>query len=131
MRCSLTAFFLSGLILVAPASAWAEGALRLLECRLQQACDSSATCEPADGEVEFSMEPLELDANGSGSYNINYDDNEAEMQARSFAGPFLWTVNGEMHSLLANSETSFLWHRLAFEPTPEATITFMACEFTQ
>ena len=109
----------------------AEGAVRVLECSVEEACDAGGACEPAKGEVVFEMSPLKLDAMGAGSYDLDYGDVQVSMEARSFAGPFLWTDAGKTHTLLANSETSFLWHRLAFEPAPAAEMLFLSCNFTQ
>ena len=135
MRGTLVRLILSGVILLLPFCALAEGAVRLLECSIEEACDPTGSCRPDFGDVVFSMEPLKLDADGSGSYLISYDmsniTQKSDMEAKSFAGPFLWNLDREMHTLLANSETNFLWHRLSLTPNPESSIYFLGCEFTQ
>lgn len=109
----------------------AEGATRVLDCTLNRACDASGACNPESAHLVFRMEPIETHADGSGRYTLRYGDDHAEMQAMSFAGPFLWALPTERDSLLVSSETKFLWHRLVLEPAPVATIHFLTCEFRQ
>ena len=131
MRGAIARLFLSGVFSLLPLTSLAEGAMRVLECSFDQLCDSTAACKPASGAVVFNMEPLKLDDNGAGSYEVSYADNKLEMEAMSFAGPFFWNTEGEMHTLLANSESRFLWHRLALSSKPEANMQFLHCTFTQ
>lgn len=114
-----------------PALAHAEGAVRVLECRATQECDAAATCIAVDETVEFRMEPITLDANGAGRYILRYGDNEVEMQSLSDAGPFHWLQDTERDTLIASSETQFLWHNLSFDEMPEASIRFLTCRFRQ
>ncbi len=72
-----------------------------------------------------------LDETGAGSYQVSYANNRYEMKAMSYAGPFTWDTGGEIHTLLANSETKFLWHRLKLSAKPEASMQFLNCAFTQ
>ena len=113
------------------AAALAEGAVRLLECSMHRACDGGGHCEPATGEVSFTMEPVDLEAAGGARYLLSYGDARAEMRALSDTGPFVWTLDSERHALLASSETQWLWHRLELGPVPEATILFLECAFRQ
>lgn len=131
MRRALIRPLITGLLLLQPLYAWAEGAVRVLACTIDLACDAAGACTPAGGEVVFTMAPEQVADDGSGTYRISYGDEAAAMEARSFAGPFLWTLGDESHTLLANSETRFLWHRLALDAGPEADVIFMVCEFTQ
>jgi hypothetical protein len=114
-----------------PGVASAEGAARVLDCTLDRACDAAGACKPESAHLVFRMEPIETHADGSGRYTLRYGDDQAEMQAMSFAGPFLWRLPTERDSLLVSSETKFLWHRLVLEPAPAATIHFLTCEFRQ
>jgi hypothetical protein len=114
-----------------PGAALAEGAVRVLNCTLVRACDAAGACKPESMQLTFRMEPIETRPDGSGRYSLRYGDDRAEMQAMSFAGPFLWVLPMERDSLLVSSETQFLWHRLVLEPTPVATIHFLNCEFRQ
>lgn len=109
----------------------AEGAARELACIINMDCDASGACRPANREISFRMEPLTVSDDASGTYLIRYEDSEARMQSLSFAGPFHWATDKEMNTLLASSETDFLWHHLALQPVPEASIRFMRCRFTQ
>jgi hypothetical protein len=131
VRGAITRLFLSGVFSLVPLTSLAEGAMRVLECSFDQLCDSTAACKPASGAVVFNMEPLKLDDNGAGSYEVSYADKKLEMEAMSFAGPFFWNTEGEMHTLLANSEIRFLWHRLNLSSKPEANMQFLHCTFTQ
>jgi hypothetical protein len=131
VRGAIARLILAGIFILAPLSTLAEGAMRVLECSFDQLCDSRANCKPASGAVVFNMEPLKLDDNGAGSYEVSYADNKLEMEAMSFAGPFFWNTEGEMHTLLANSESRFLWHRLNLSSKPEANMQFLHCTFTQ
>ena len=77
------------------------------------------------------MQPVDAGDDGSGHYRISYADVNAEMDAQSYAGPFFWTLAKERDTLLASSETLFLWHQLTLDPVPEATIRFLTCAFRQ
>lgn len=114
-----------------PALAGSEGAVRVLDCSVEQVCNAAGNCRPGSGQVSFRTEPVSLGADGSGIYTLSYGDIEAEMEAQSPAGPFFWTVGNERDTLLASSETRFLWHRLTFDQVPEATISFLQCAFRQ
>jgi hypothetical protein len=114
-----------------PGAVLAEGAVRVLNCTLVRACDAAGACKPESMQVTFRMEPIETRPDGSGRYTLRYGEQQADMQAMSFAGPFLWTLPTERDSLLVSSETQFLWHQLVVEPAPVATIHFLTCEFRQ
>lgn len=122
-----TASWPLGLVLLLPGMVSAEGAVRVLTCTITRVCDAAGRCGAGSGQVAFRMEPIETGADGSGSYTLSYENNETEMQALSLAGPYVWTAGTERNTLLASSETAFLWHRVKFEPTPEGTIRFLSC----
>jgi len=128
IRRMLSALCLTGLM---PAAVQGEGAVRLLECTVVKECDAAGLCETASTQVMFRMEPVEIGTDGSGRYSLRYGDVEAAMDARSAAGPFFWTVGNQWDTLLASSETEFLWHRLTFAPAPSASIQFLSCAFRQ
>jgi hypothetical protein len=60
-----------------------------------------------------------------------YESVDAEVAASSAAGPFVWDVGNERHTLIASSETEFLWHALTLAPAPTAQIRFLRCIFRQ
>jgi len=113
-----------------PGIAAAEGAVKILACTLARICDGAGVCEDASGELGFRMAPISLAPGGAGSYKINYEDVEADMQAGSELGPFYWNVGAQRHALLISSETRWLWHTLSVEPAPAATIRFLVCSLT-
>jgi hypothetical protein len=127
----LSAWSALGLGLLLAGATWGEGAVKTLDCAVARVCDAGGRCETGTGRVSFRMEPEELEAGGAGRYTLSYGDTRAEMEAMSDAGPFFWSVGRERDALLASSETEFLWHRLALEPVPEATIRFLTCSFQQ
>lgn len=130
----LSSILLAGSVLVpvmVPGDAGSEGAVRILDCSLEQVCNADGKCKPGSGRISFRTEPVSLRADGSGVYALSYEDVETEMEAQSPAGPFFWTVGNERDTLLASSETRFLWHQLTFDQAPEATITFLRCTFRQ
>ena len=112
---------------IATQLAWAEGAVRTLDCRITQACLATGACAAASDAVNFRMTPENLREDGSGNYQISYRDVQASMEATSYAGPFYWTTDSERNTLLASSETQFLWHRLVLDATPEASVYFLEC----
>jgi hypothetical protein len=114
-----------------PHGAMAEGAVRVLDCVVTQSCDASGACKSASESTSFKMEPVNLLADGSGSYAMVHGDENTDMQALSFAGPFYWGFGDERNTLLASSESEFLWHRLELGPAPVANIQFMNCVFSQ
>ena len=127
----LAAAFASIFAVSLPGTALPEGATKLLDCDITRVCDAAGLCEPASGHVAFRMQPTELEAAGAGHYTLDYGDVEAEMQAMSDLGPFLWTVGTQRHALIVSSATQWLWHELDVDPQPEATIRFLACSFQQ
>lgn len=118
--------FLSGLLLLS-LQVNAEGAVRTFECTLERACDSGGQCEATEGDVEFRLEPQQLDNKGAGSYLISYEGRTVTMQASSDAGPFVWTMDNVQHTLLVNSETRLLWHSLSLDSPLQSRSRFMAC----
>lgn len=116
---------------VLPCFALAEGAIRVLECRHIKNCDASATCKPAEADTVFQMEPKTLADDGSGRFIIHYNGQQSDMTALSYVGPFFWTAASGMNTLLASSETRFLWHTLTLDPVPNATFRILECQFTQ
>lgn len=114
-----------------PLVASAEGSPRVLECSFLKSCDAVGTCRPDAGKVRFRMEPVVVNAAGAGRYTIRYGTTSAPMQAISAVTPFVWTVAGERNTLLASSDTAFLWHQVKLEPTPQAMIRFMKCRFRE
>jgi hypothetical protein len=128
---SLGQGLLLGLAMILPSLLWAEGAVRILECDVASTCNARLACTPATGQFTFRMEPQSLDNNNAGTYLLSHDEVQAEMQALSYAGPFHWRTPGTMHTLLASSETDFLWHSLELAAEPVTTIRYMACRFIQ
>ena len=124
----MAALVLIGLL---PGAAWPEGAVRFLDCSTVRVCDGAGDCRAESLQTTFRMEPVETRADGSGSYTLGYGATQAGMAAISDAGPFFWTVGTERHTLLASSETQFLWHRLTVAATAEATVRFLTCTFRQ
>ena len=120
-----------GCLALMPNAVWGEGAVRLLDCRVAQACNAAGSCQAASGAVAFRMEPVQVGLDGSGRYQLHYGDTEAAMDALSDVGPFVWTVGEERHTLLASSETNFLWHRLTLDPVPAGTVHFLTCTIRQ
>ncbi len=126
---SLAAIF--GLIALYPGMTLSEGAVRILDCAIVRTCDAAGSCQPGTGGVIFRMEPRTVGPEGAGGYTLTYGDTQAEMEARSPAGPFLWTVGSERDALIASSDSQFLWHTLKLDPAPEATVRFLKCTFNQ
>ncbi len=122
------------LLLVASAcslDARAEGAVKLLECDIVRVCDASGSCDAGSGDVRFRMEPVELAVGGAGSYRISYGEFQSPMQAMSDVGPFVWMADSERNTLIASSDTEWLWHELELGAAPRATVRFLSCTFQQ
>ncbi len=115
------------LLAVLPSLALAEGAVRTLDCQVRQVCDAEGACNKVSDTVQFRMAPQKLQEDGSGKYEISYAQEKAGMDALSYAGPFYWETKSEHDTLLASSETRFVWHRLVLDPTPAAKIIFLDC----
>jgi hypothetical protein len=106
----------------------AEGAVRQLDCRVAQVCDGAGRCRAGTGNIAFTIAPVSLAAGGAGRYTVDYGDvRAAAAEAWSDAGPFFWLVGSERNTLVASSETEWLWHRLSIEPAPRATVSFLSC----
>ena len=129
MSAKLVRLVALGLAVGVPAAALAEGAVKVLRCSVARVCDGAGLCEAGSGEIEFRMEPQSVEASRAGRYALHYAGETADMQALSDAGPFIWSIGGERHALLASSEREWLWHELSLEPAPKAVIRFLACSF--
>lgn len=128
-RIVVVLFLCSGLMVN---SVLGEGGIRTFECVIEKTCDASGNCETGDmNGITLLMEPDNLNADGSGSYMLNYDNGRFAMEALSNAGPFVWRRDGTRHTLLASSEEQFLWHQVFIGSSPEATIRFMQCRVIQ
>ena len=117
-----------------PACVMAEGAVRILDCRIDKNCNADGNCKADSGKVLFRMEPVNVDSTGAGEYKLQYGDRKNKplsMQAITYSGPFYWYGIKEQNTLLLNSATQFLWHHVQFKPEPEATIRILTCSFIQ
>jgi len=121
----------AGIIGLIPVPGRAEGAVRFLDCTVMRTCDAAGVCQLDVGQTVFRIEPVDVAADGSGRYVLSYGNSQAEMQAGSAAGPFFWTAGTQRHTLIANSETLFMWHQLTLDPVPDAAIRFMTCALRQ
>jgi hypothetical protein len=83
------------------------------------------------GDVTFRIRPSKVDKGGAGRYQIQYEGKDLPMNALSDVGPFVWSRGDERHTLLASSETEFLWHRLTLGPVPVAAVRFLSCTVRQ
>jgi hypothetical protein len=122
------------LLLVASAfslDARAEGAVKLLECDIVRVCDAGGICDAGSGDVQFRMEPVELAGGGAGSYRISYGEVQFSMQAMSDIGPFVLMADSERNTLIASSDTQWLWHELELGAAPRAAVRFLTCTFQQ
>jgi hypothetical protein len=108
-------------------NAFGEGAVRVFTCEVKQLCNAEGACAGNNEAVTLRMEPLSRNSEGAGKYKLSYHDTQAEMQAQSDAGPFLWTIGSERHALITSSNTDFLWHRLMLDPAPHTEVRFMRC----
>ena len=115
--------------LLASGTALAEGNVRVLDCTVIRSCDAAGSCQPGAGAVTFQLSPQSTNADGSGRFAIRYGPVQAIALAQSETGPFFWESADGRHTLLAGSETDWLWHQLVTAPTPTATIRFLACRY--
>lgn len=120
------------LLFAAPAtSAHAEGAGMVFTCQELTSCgpDGACTATPA-AAVTFTLAPLTVGPEGEGIYKISYGNAEAEAQAMTGIGPFMWRFGTREHTLLFSSETNMLWHALDLD-TGRAEVFFLACEVSR
>ena len=117
--------------LLCPLVANAEGAVRVFDCRVTDVCDADAKCATANDTVVFRMEPQTVDAQGAGRYTLRYNDFAVDMEALSDAGPFHWRQASSRDTLLASSETRFLWHSLDLSAQPTASLRLLNCTLQQ
>jgi hypothetical protein len=120
-----------GCVALLPNAGRGEGAARLLECTVVRVCNAAGSCETASAAVAFRMEPVQVGPDGSGRYELHYGETATAMDALSDIGPFVWTIGEERNTLLASSDTQFLWHRLKLDPVPAATVRFLTCTIRQ
>jgi len=112
-------------------NSYAEGAVRVFSCNLERVCNEAGTCETEAGEVEFRLEPMQLDGNGAGSYRLSYEDKDVIMQAYSDTGPFTWRIGSDQHTLLVNSETGMLWHSLSLAASLQSRSHYLECTLAE
>ena len=110
-----------------PVLASAEGAVRILDCQARQVCDAEGSCVTSAERVKFRLAPQAVRDDGSGSYEVSYQDKKASMQALSFAGPFYWATEKERNTLLASSEVDFLWQSIQLAPRQKSSLYFLKC----
>ncbi len=115
------------LFIIFSPSAWAEGAHRYFDCHVTLLCDAAGHCEPASESLTFHLAPLDADEAGSGTFLLTYQEQETQMQSLSDAGPYVWQIDNVRHTLLASSESAFLWHQLNLNGTPDSTIRYLQC----
>lgn len=108
-------------------SASAEGAHRYFDCSVTLLCDAAGHCETASESLTFHLAPLDADEAGSGTFQLSYLNQEVEMQSLSDAGPYVWQTGNVRHTLLASSESAFLWHQLDLNGTPDSSIRYLQC----
>ena len=127
IRCSL----ILGLLPVFSQPVLAEGGVRLLDCHQTSQCNTDGRCEANSAAVQFRLSPQSLDEGGAGQYTLLVQGTESSMQALSEIGPFYWTSAQNHHTLLASSETRFVWHTLKLAAKPEGITRFLDCTFQQ
>ena len=128
---NVTRVLLSALSLIFPCLALAEGAARRLDCETLRICDSTGNCKEQTETVNFRLEPMSLDDDGAGTYRLTYGDVQTTMKALTAAGPFYWSGDTERNTLMASSETAFVWHRLRLGNVVDADVRFLRCKFSQ
>ena len=111
--------------------AHAEGAVRVLDCKVTQRCDAAGRCEVRSDAIGFRLEPQALANDGSGQYTLRYRDVEVPMQAVGEAGPFIWTAQNVRYTLLVSSETQLLLHALELAAVPSTSVDFLTCTVKQ
>src|SRR5690606_36033248 len=114
-----------------PCAGWAEGAVRQLDCTTVRICDAAGLCESGSGQTSFRMEPSSLDPDGAGSYALSYGNIQVGMKAITQAGPFFWINGNERNTLVASSETAFLWHSFTIDQEPDSEVRFLTCRLHQ
>lgn len=127
----LKAVVLLVIIFLPDSQAFAEGAVRTFHCTLERVCDTAGVCVATEGDMEFRLEPQQLDDNGAGSYRLAYEDNNVAMQAYSDAGPFTWRIGSVQHSLLVNAENRLLWHSLSLEAPLQSRSHYLECTMAE
>ncbi len=113
---------------LSPTVVLAEGAHRYFDCTTTLLCNETGACEAASDSLTFHLAPLDAGEDGSGNFMLSYQDQEVVMQALSDAGPYIWRLGNDRHTLLASSETAFLWHQLILDGRPESRIRYLHCE---
>lgn len=127
----LHALMLGGAALL-PLAALAEGSPRRFDCTITQSCDAKGDCKSSDESISLYLDPVQIDADGSGTYTISYGDKDAtNVQTLSEAGPFYWTLPSERNTLLISGDKEVLWHRVMLGAAPSTSIDFMRCSFRQ
>jgi len=103
---------LCALALLAPVAAFAEGAERALACIAGEKCAIGGVCTGEDEgwSVAFKIKPTAVDADGVGSYQIHYNDEDVIAQQVSLIGPFIWVdATRATNVLMKSSGESFVW----------------------
>ena len=123
---------LLGAAMVLPLTALAEGSPRRFDCTITQSCDAQGTCQSSGESISLYLDPVQIAADGSGTYTIRYGDKDADnVRTLSEAGPFYWTLPSERNTLLISGDQEVLWHRVMLGAAPSTSIDFMRCSFRQ
>jgi hypothetical protein len=124
--------FLFLALTIAPLSAFAEGAARIIDCKIVSACNAEGICAPQTGETRFRFDPVKTNADGTGDYLIEHDGISSPMTWLGGTGPLLWSEAPEDgQTLLFTSETAegganMVWHSRNADPTQSRT-RFLFC----
>lgn len=121
---------LAFLLLLAAGAVHAEGAVRVLDCRVLHDCDVAGFCEETTGPARFRLEPQALSADGSGTFLVDAGGGPVAAQGQGDAGPWTWTgAAGDRATLVLTDETHALWAEHAADG--KAHVRFLTCEVTQ
>lgn len=115
--------------LALPGPAHSEGRRTELTCHAVTQCDGNGACSPANAEMTFLMQPLNVDGDGAGSFDISYDGGTYAMSASSALGPFVWSEGvDDTQLIMPTGADTIIWSSHNDNRAPASVVRFMECK---
>lgn len=118
--CGAAVLGLSGL-------AQAEGARQLFNCAVVSNCDTQGNCTPTTGQFNFQLSPVDVNADGSGSFSMSIGDAQTTAQ---FSADYIlrWSGDGAaQNQLIFTSDSTAIWVAHGGGDGPGPDIRFLIC----
>ncbi|MBU2358461.1 MAG: hypothetical protein KKB02_05945 [Alphaproteobacteria bacterium] len=110
-------------------TAFAEGAVQVLDCTQTTTCDAAGACGPDDAAIVFTLTPVDVGPGGAGEYTIAHGGAAYPMTNTGTIGPFVWAEGADdVQTLMPTGPNTLLWVRQNSATALTATTHFLTCK---